>query len=180
MSRIFEEVRQIGYVTDDMGRTLDFLHRTAGIGPWFVAWDIPVPECRYRGRPLDIRIDAALANSGGLQIEVIQQHSADPSIYTEFADKHGFGLVSQHLSSWSDRYDEVMREALAAGYERAQEGRSVHGRFIYYSHPDEPDFVFEVSELTPGRKSMFDQIREAAHGWDGTDPIRDGWPEPKI
>lgn len=180
MSKIFDNVRQIAYVTNDMERALTFLHRTAGIGPWFVAWDIPVPECRYRGQPIDIRIDAALANSGEMQIEVIRQNSAGASMYTEFSDRHGFGLTPHHYSSWSERYDEVMRDALAQGFEKVQEGRSRYGPFVYYQHPDEPDFTFEVTALTAERRSIFEQIRQASIGWDGSDPIRDGWPAPRV
>ncbi|GKY89606.1 VOC family protein [Sinisalibacter aestuarii] len=178
MSRIFGDVRQIAYVTDDMERALTFLHETAGIGPWFVARDVPVAQCRYRGEPIEIRIDAALANSGDMQVEVIQQHSPGASIYTEFAGRHGFGLTPHHYSSWSERYDAVMQAALAKGFAIVQEGRSRYGPFVYYQHPAEPDFTFEVTELTAERRSIFDQIRAAAVGWDGTDPIREGWPEP--
>lgn len=180
MSRVFDSVRQIAYVTDDMDRTLAFLHETAGIGPWFVARDIPVPDCTYRGEPIGIRLDAALANSGDMQIEVIRQISPEPSLYTELSDRHGFGLTPHHYSSWSTQYDTVMRDALANGFARVQEGRSRNGRFVYYQHPDEPDFVFEVTELTPERASIFDQIRQAAVDWDGRDPIRDGWPAPEL
>ena len=180
MSRLFDEVRQVAYVTDDMHRTLKFLSETAGIGPWFVAWDIPVPNCTYRGAPIDIRMDAALANSGGVQIEVIRQNSPGPSMYTEFTDRHGFGLTPQHFSSWTRRYDEIMRDALAKGYEKIQEGRSRYGPFVYFQHPDQPDFTYEVTELTPERDSIFRQVREAAIGWDGSDPVRTGWPTPKI
>lgn len=180
MSRIFGPVCQAAYVTDDLERTLAFLHRTAGLGPWFVAWDIPVPECSYRGAPVDLHIHAALTSSGGMQIEVIQQISPAPSIYTEFSDRHGPGLMPHHFASWSDRYDEVLRDAAENGFEKVQEGRSRHGDFVYFGHPDEPDFVFEVTALTPGRQSIFDQIRRAAAGWDGSDPIRDGWPTPKF
>ena len=180
MSRVFDTVRQIAYVTDDMDRALDFLHGTVGIGPWFVAWDIPVLECTYRGTSIEIQLDAALANSGNTQIEVIRQISPTPSVYTELSDRHGFGLTPHHYSSWSTRYDAVMRDALANGFSKVQEGRSRNGRFIYYQHPEEPDFIFEVTELTPERASIFDQIKQAAIDWDGHNPIRDGWPAPKL
>ena len=179
MSRVFGDVRQIAYVTNDMDRALEFFHEKAGIGPWFVAWDIPVLECRYRGAPIKLQIDAALANSGDMQIEIIRQISPAPSLFTELSDRHGFGLAPHHYSSWSADYDTVMRDALANGFSKAQEGRSRYGDFVYYQHPDEPDFIFEVTELTAERASIFEQIRQAAINWNGHDPIRDSWPEPK-
>jgi hypothetical protein len=36
-----------------------------------------------------------------------------------------------------------------------------------------------MAEATPTRMSIFDQVREAARGWDGSDPIRENWPKPR-
>ena len=38
----------------------------------------------YRGEPCEITLSLALANSGEMQIELIQQEDDTPSIYTEF------------------------------------------------------------------------------------------------
>ena len=125
-------------------------------------------------------MDIALANSGAVQLEVIVQRSPAPSIYTEFMARHGTGLVPQHFSSWTSRFDAVMAAAQAKGFELVQEGRSRYGPFVYFQHPDEPDFTYEVTELTAERRSIFDQVRAAADGWDGRDKVRSGWPTPKI
>lgn len=180
MSNVFGELRQIAYVTDDMDRTLAFLQETAGIGPFFVARNIAIGGSRFRGTPIDLTIDAAIGNAGAMQIEVIRQTSPGASMYTEFTDKHGFGLVPQHYSAWPDKIEPAVERALAHGYEIVQEGRSGHGPFYYFQHPDQPDFTFEVTELNPPRRSIFDQVRAAAETWDGADPIREGWPKPII
>lgn len=180
MSRIFGEIRQVAYITDDMDRTLAFLSENAGIGPWFVARDVTLKGVGYRGTTCDLRIGAALANSGALQVEVIQQHNDVPSMYTEFTDRNGFGLIPQHYSAWPTDYDGTMRRALDAGFEVIQDGRSGYGPLAYLQHPDTPDFYMELTELTPERKSIFDQVRAAAEGWDGKDPVREGWPTPQV
>jgi len=33
-----------------------------------------------------------------------------------------------------------------------------------------------MSHATPNRTAIFDAVRAAAVGWDGSDPIRTGWP----
>jgi hypothetical protein len=33
-----------------------------------------------------------------------------------------------------------------------------------------------MSHATPQHKAIFDAVRTAAVDWDGTDPIRTGWP----
>lgn len=178
MSRIFDDIRQVGYVTPDLGKALDFMVTRAGIGPWFVLDKVPIRSCAYRGNPVELEISVALANSGTLQLELIQQTSPEPSIYTEWLETCPQGDVPQHFSSWSSRYDEVHASALALGYDAVQEGRSGFGRFVYFQNPANPAFTYEVTEMTPARRSVFGQIAEAARGWDGRDPVRIGWPQP--
>lgn len=176
MSRFFDDIRQVGYVTPDLHKSLAFLVQKTGIGPWFVAESVPVETCTYRGQPLTLQMSIALANSGGTQIELIQQTSSAPSIYTEWLARYPDGEVPHHYSSWSERYDEVFATATAQGFEPVQHGRSGFGPFVYFQHPDNPAFTFEVTEFTAPRRRMFEQIAAAAVGWDGTDPIRYGWP----
>ncbi|MEC7762004.1 MAG: VOC family protein [Pseudomonadota bacterium] len=180
MSRIFGEIRQVAYITDDIDRTLTFLQRNAGIGPWFVARGVTLKGVDYRGTTCDLTIDAALANSGSLQVEVIRQHGDTPSMYTEFTDRNGFGLLPQHYSVWPTACDATLAAAAEAGFEVIQSGQSAYGPLAYLQHPDQPDFYMEVTELSPERRSIFDQVRAAAVDWDGTDPVREGWPTPKV
>ncbi|MFT4149363.1 MAG: VOC family protein [Paracoccaceae bacterium] len=176
MSRFFDDIRQVGYVTPDLHRSMAFFIEKAGIGPWFVAENVPVETCTFRGRPLKLQMSIALANSGGVQIELIQQTSDAPSIYTEFLARVPDGDLPHHYSSWSERYDEVHAKALSLGFLAVQEGRSGYGPFAYYQHPDNPAFIYEVTEFSPPRRRMFEQIAQAAVGWDGSDPVRYGWP----
>jgi hypothetical protein len=34
-----------------------------------------------------------------------------------------------------------------------------------------------MAEATPTRMRIFDQVRDAAKNWDGSDPIRESWPQ---
>ena len=36
---------------------------------------------------------------------------------------------------------------------------------------------YEMAEATETRMRIFDQVREAARNWDGSDPIRLNWPQ---
>ena len=57
------------------------------------------------------------------------------------------------------------------------EGRSGYGPFGYLEHPADPATIFEVAEFNAARRSVFEQIADAARGWDGSDPIRESWPK---
>lgn len=172
MSRVFDSIRQVAYVTPDLESSMRFLIDKAGIGPWFVTDRVPVKDVTYRGLPLELEMTVALANSGTLQIELVQQTSSQASIYTEWLDRHPRGDVVHHFSSWTERYDEVYGNALRLGYEAIQEGRSDHGKFVYFQHPENLGFIYEVAELTTPRRRTFGQVADAAQNWDGRDPVR--------
>ena len=52
----------------------------------------------YRGRPTEPVASIAFANSGELQIELIEQEDDSPSIYREFLDAGHDGF--HHLAWW--------------------------------------------------------------------------------
>jgi hypothetical protein len=77
-------------------------------------------------------------------------------------------------------YEGSVANAEAQGFVPVLEGTSGFGPFIYMQNPSQPDFTFEITEYTPARRSVFEQIRQAAIGWDGSDPVRSGLPTPKL
>ena len=115
----------------------------------------------------------AMANSGDLQIELIQQRNDVPSLYREFAAKHGEGL--QHMSWWSTTYQADFDAALARGLTIGHEGQinGPNGRFVYFDTDQaHPGTVVELSDVSGTKMRFFDHIRRAAVDWDGSDPIR--------
>ena len=110
-----------------------------------------------------------------MQIELIQQRCDTPSMGREFLATHPDGGL-QHWSSWPENYDELYERALANGYTVGQEGDAPRGRFVYFRQEGHPGTVIEMSHATPTRKRIFDAVRAAAVGWDGSDPIRRDWP----
>src|SRR4029077_17026790 len=73
MSRLFGPMRQVGIVVRDIEKAMRHWVEVCGIGPWFYAEQLPLTEFRYKGRVYDIRMSVALANSGDVQLELIQQ-----------------------------------------------------------------------------------------------------------
>jgi hypothetical protein len=176
VSRLFGSLRQIGYVVTDVEAAMKHWIEVCGIGPWFYAEHLPLTSFTYAGtRYDDIHVSVGLANSGDVQIELIQQRSDHPSMYRDFLAAHRQGGL-QHWSSWPENYDELYQRALAQGYSVGQEGDAPRGRFVYFRNEGHPGTIVEMSHSTPLRRRIFDAVREAAAGWDGRDPIRAGWP----
>ena len=85
MSCLFGELRQIGIVVRDIESAMKHWVAVCGVGPWFYTDKFAVTEFGYRGtRYDDIHISIALANSGDVQLELIQQRCETPSIIATF------------------------------------------------------------------------------------------------
>lgn len=165
MSRRFGPIRQSGYLVDDLDRAMAHWTTTLGVGPFFLIPDVAMVDPVYRGAPCDARISIALANSGDLQIELVVQNNAAPSIYREWLDQGRYGL--HHVGFFVDDI-----EAVLAGVSPAPE-RLQHGRnFCYIDTEAHPGTITELIQLDDAMHGLFGMIREAAENWDGRDPIR--------
>lgn len=171
MSRFFGEVRQNGYVVTDVEGAMRYWSETLGVGPWFYAPRVPVKNFHYRGAPQPIEVSVALANSGPLQIELVQQRNDVPSMYKAFLDAGRTGL--QHIAYWTERFDADIARLTAQGLKVAMTGEvGERGRYAYFDTEFHPGAVIELSEVAGPKGKLFRLIREASQGWDGRDPIR--------
>jgi hypothetical protein len=173
MSRLFGPVRQNGYVVRDIRAAMDRWINVVGVGPWFYIDRVQTDYFRHRGRDSNAEMSIALANSGDLQIELIQQRNDAPSMYKEFIDAGREGL--QHVAFWSKEYQALYDRALSLGYKVGHEGQigGEQGRFAYFDTEFHPGTVIELSDISGNKGRFFDHIRRIAADWDGSDPIRD-------
>ena len=171
MSRFFGEIRQAGYVVDDIERAMDYWSRTLGVGPWFYNPRVPIVNYRYRGESYQPHNSVALANSGPLQVELIQIRNDAPSMYRDFLEAGNTGL--QHVAYWTVNYDADLERLLSQGFKPVMGGEvGERGRFIYFDTHHHPGTVIELSEVMGPKGKMFDLIRAAGTNWDGKDPVR--------
>jgi Glyoxalase/Bleomycin resistance protein/Dioxygenase superfamily len=176
MSRLFGPIRQLGLVVRDIEGAMRHWAEANGVGPWFYIRRYPLPRFRFRGvEQPGPDVGIALAYSGGLQFELIEQRCDTPSMYREFLDAGQEGM--QHWATWCEDYDAALARALAAGHRIAQEGDATgRGRFAYLERDGggggHPGSVVELVELTPARREGFARMEAASAGWDGRDPIR--------
>jgi hypothetical protein len=162
-------VRQIGYVVTDLDQAMT-AWLELGVGPWFVMRNLPM-QALYRGEPCATTLSVAWANTGEMQIELIQQLNATPSIFTEFLAAHGPGF--HQLAYWTSDFTDTMCAVEDAGWPVVWSGGEGYGvRFAYIEPPHAPAAVIEISELTDATAANAIFIHDAAAEWDGTNPIR--------
>jgi hypothetical protein len=172
MSRIFGHVRQNGYVVRDIKSAMDHWINVLGVGPWFYIEDVKTDWFKHRGADSNVKMSIALANSGDLQIELIQQRNDATSMYKEFLDAGHEGL--QHMAYWTEDYQTLYDHALALGYKVGHEGAigGEQGRFAYFDTQSHPGSVIEISDISGTKGKTFAYVKKAASNWDGSEPIR--------
>ncbi len=170
MSRTFGDIAQIGYVVRDIHASMDHWIRQ-GVGPWFYVERVETDFFRYRGEDSPLDMSVAVANSGSIQLELIQQNNDAPSMYKDFLDAGREGM--QHIAYWSTDYQALLDQAVADGYTIAQEGSigGPTGRFAYLDTETDQGTVIEISDISGPKGDLFAFVREAARTWDGTNPI---------
>ena len=172
MSRLFGSLRQMGYVVRDIEAAMRHWTEVLGVGPFYYIERVKMDWFRYRGEASDAEVSIALANTGDLQIELIQQRNDAPSTYRDFLAAGREGL--QHMSYWTRNYQADFDRFLSLGFRIGQEGQigGPDGRFVYFDTEAHPGTVIEVSDISGSKGAFFERIREAAANWDGSRPIR--------
>jgi len=171
MSRIFGKITQIGYVVRDIDAAMNHWVQQ-GVGPWFYVDRVQTDYFLNHGVESDMEMSVAVANSGDIQIELIQQRNDAPSVYRDFLDAGKEGM--QHIAYWTDDFQALYDKALSLGYKVAQEGSigGDQGRFAYLDTERDHGTVIEISDVSGPKGQFFSYIREVAADWDGADPIR--------
>jgi hypothetical protein len=168
----FGPIWQLGYVVADVeGAMQGWLAQ--GVGPWYVLDPFPVDRFSYQeGDPSIIpRITIALTYSGGVQVELIQQHDETPTLYRDFLARTGGGL--QHLGYLPADYDAALASAKAEGWAVYHQGSAAGTRFSYLDGGNHPGAVAEIVDLDAGSRGFFAHIESEAASWDGrARPVR--------
>ena len=164
------EVMQLAYVPADFDAALDHWLKV-GAGPFFAMDHVRLDDVRYRGAPADIDFSMVIGYWGDLQVELIRQHNATPSIYKAWRDEGREGL--HHVCILVDDMAKARAACGAAGAGVEQEGKVPGGgEVIYVDTGGGPGTMVEILKPSPGAREFFAMMREAHRGWDGADPVR--------
>ncbi len=135
------EVRAAAIAVYDVRQTAENYWKILGIGPWTI-YERGAPHVfdrRYHGEPTWGRDRVAVADVGGVQLELVQPVSGD-SIYADYLAKHGEGL--HHVSFIADDVDKVAATFAADGFLSVDSGR--------YGSPAHPG-AFNAIDIKPLR-----------------------------
>lgn len=171
MHGYFGPVMQLGFVVPDLEAAIQHWLRRIGLGPFFVLSNVQFADVYYRGQRANVEMSVALAQWGEVQVELIQQLNASPSIYQDFPGRAHGGL--QHVGVMTDSLDAHLARLAPQGLQPVQWGATANGiRFAYLETDEIPGSMVELIESGPAINEFFALVRRAAQGWDGSDPVR--------
>jgi hypothetical protein len=174
--RVQQAVIQMGFVTTDLERSLDYWIDVVGAGPFFYAEYAPEGQV-YRGQPTVTKFRLAYGYSGDMNIEVVQQSDDAPSAYTELLQTGRpvpVGGLFHHVMIDHDDYDAIYQRYLAAGAERCFDALAPGGmRYCYLDARRQMDCYVELIEHAQAFAVALAKMREARNTWDGSRPRRD-------
>lgn len=164
-------IMQLAFVPRDFAGAVRYWTQTMGVGPFFRLEHVRYESARYRGQPATLDFSINIAYWGDIQIELIEQHDASPSIYTDWLGKGREGL--HHVCIVTDDIARSRAICEGAGYRFEQEivvGGGVEA--FYVDTGGGPGTMVEVIQPNADMHALFAMMRDTARGWDGKDPVR--------
>ena len=147
-------IDQIALIVKDIDKAVEIYWKVFGIGPWHIyTYGRPlVKRMIYRGMPGNFKIRVAHSKIGSLGIELIEPLEGD-SIYSEFVEKHGYGL--HHVGVNVEDMDVAIAQAEAAGLSVTQLGAGYgldgDGQFTYLDTEDQVSTTVELFSMPKRR-----------------------------
>ncbi len=161
-------VMQIAFVPEDFDAAIAHWTRVMGVGPFFLIEKIKLPDSLYLGQPNECVFSIALAYWGDVQVELIRQENDAPSIYL---GAEGKGL--HHSCILTDNIQEARVTAEAAGAKVLVEGQvDPDGAVLYVDTGGGPGSIVEILQPATGTLGLFEMMKAASQGWDGSEPVR--------
>jgi len=166
-----KQYMQLCWVVPDLDAAMDRWVKTAGAGPFFVFEDVHFEASHYRGTPADIAPHrAAIGQHGDMQIELICPLDDTPGIWSDVVKPGGFGF--HHTALYCENYEAEKAALIEAGHELAFEGLMMGAKTGYVDTVATLGFMTELITANPIAAQVFGAFRDAAQGWDGSDPVR--------
>jgi len=137
---------QIGIVVPDIGKAVCYYSKFLNIKPWFRS-KTRSNDVVFKRESFSLKLDIALAFSGGMEIELIQMLTDRECIYSDIMKKQGGGL--HHIGVMVRGFDKKLEQMKAAGIGVIQSGaiKTVGGAVTKYAYMDTVSTCGIISEI---------------------------------
>ena len=165
MFKGIENVVQAGFVVRDIDAAVQRWSQK-GAGPFRVFRDADIPLFHHQ-RESSLRLNLALGQCDGVQIELIQPLGDAPSLFSECYPGGTPEEAFHHFGMIADDYDQFVAAHQAEGRPLVMHGEFSGYRFGFVDTRDTLGFMLEAFEKTPSLLAFFDEIEALAGQWDG-------------
>jgi hypothetical protein len=162
-------IHHVGYVLDDLRTGVEGFARDVGAGPFFAMEHIPFDAVTFDGGTAVYDHSSAFGAWGQILVELTQVHDVQPAGLARALTRAGGGLG--HLAWLVDDLAGETARLEAAGLRCFHTGRTGPVSAAWFEGPPFGHPV-EVLQRCPEILGFYTMVREAAEGWDGSEPFR--------
>ncbi len=161
-----EKIAQAGFVVRDLDEAVDRWFRREA-GPFRAFRDIEIPLF-YHQQESSVRLNLALGQCDGMQIELIQPLGNGPSLFAECYPNGYPEEAFHHFGMIADNYDLFVEKHQEEGRPLVMNGEFAGYRFCFVETRKTLGFMLEAFEKTPSLLELFGEIDALGDTWDGT------------
>jgi len=156
---------QFAWVVPNLEVAARAWHKLQGVGPFLVNRNLALTDPHHRGRPAVTAFSTAVAQSGDVQIELVEQHDDTPSAYRDTVRPGATAF--HHVAIIAADYDAALAHYTDRGHAVAAHGWFGEMRYCYVDTVAALGHMIEIVEDKPGIRAFFAAVRKAAERWDG-------------
>jgi catechol 2,3-dioxygenase-like lactoylglutathione lyase family enzyme len=160
------DIVQTAYFVSDIEAAAERLHALLGVGPFFVARNIPLVNVRYRGQPAELDHSSAYVQAGPVMLELVQQNGEYPSPFRDMYAPGESGI--HHVAAFVEDLDATLKAYERDGFETAlyaETGTGVH--FAFVDTRPVLGHMLELYEESPAIRGFYALVADRAANWDG-------------
>ncbi len=166
-------IRQIAYYTPDIDKAALAHSAAFGSGPFFTLRHIRLTRSVHRGVSHTFDHSSAYGQWGDVMVEFLTQHNDGPSACRDMYPSGGAGGL-HHMSVFVEEMDGAIARFEDKGMPLAQRSTTEFGTdFAFLDATATLGHMVEIYEGSESLRGFYAMVREAAEGWDGSDPIRE-------
>jgi hypothetical protein len=167
-----ERPEQIAYIVADLEAAIAHHAKRFGSGPFFVR-RIDGGDCTYRGAPGRLNVKFALGQWGDVQLELIQNLDAGPSVFHELDVVGSSQPRFHHVCLLPESQEKAIADFAADGMPVVHEFTTPVGtRIVLIDALEQHGHFVELHERASDIERVYANIREAAANFDGERLVR--------
>ena len=169
MNNKLKRVFQTAYFVEDLEMAAFNWAKLSQAGPFFVARHHKTEQFDYRGTEIQADVSYAFGYAGACQIQLIQQHDDQQSIYRDMYPNGSLGM--HHIAMLVEHYAEERQRLLDLGLEKSCELYADGVWASYFDTRHEMGCYTELHSISDRILSTFGRWQRAHDSWDGQGPV---------